>query len=123
MGLREAVQNAAQAGIAATGNIAETVNYDSMASTTYNVSAGTTSGEGFRYVTSMIFSTLSKEERSLASEQVELKAIVAQKDLQAIPTIHDEITRVVDYASTVYEMEDFKQDPAGATWSLLLRRK
>lgn len=122
MGLRDAVKKATSAAIAATGNIAETVNYDSMASATYDVSAGTTGGEGFRYVTSMIFSDKIRDDDG--PEHIDGKGLIAQNDLPVRPSIHDEVTRIVDYASTVYEVvPPIKEDPAGAHWSLMLRRK
>jgi len=120
MGLRDAIKNAAQAAIAATGDVAETVNYDAMGSATYDVSAGTPGGEGFRYVTTMIFS---KTVNETFGQSVALMGIVSQNDLPIHPATKDEVTRIVDEASTVYELVDFKEDPAGAIWMMGFNKK
>ncbi len=121
MGLREAIQAATGAAIKATGNIAVSTTYQAFVSTTYNASAGTqvvtrTTTGGV----SVIFDAFRLEQIDGQQIKPEDKlALVAQAEISGItPGVNDRITE----GSTVWEVQRVGVDPAGALWTLHVRK-
>ncbi len=121
MGLREALQAAAGAAIKATGNIAVSTTYQAFVSTTYNASAGTqtvtrtTTGN-----VNVIFDAFRLDQIDGAKIKPEDKlALVAQTQISGTtPGINDRISE----GSTIWEVQSVKVDPAGALWTLHVRK-
>lgn len=121
MGLREAIQAATGAAIKATGNIAISTTYQAFVSTTYNASAGThTTTRTTTGGVSVIFDAFRLDQIDGQKIKPEDKlALVAQAEISGTtPGANDRITE----GSTVWEVQGVKVDPAGALWSLHVRK-
>ena len=121
MGLREAIQAATGAAIKATGNIAVSTTYQAFVSTTYNASAGTdvTTRTTTGGVT-VIFDAFRLEQ--IDGQKIkpnDKMALVAQAQIPGTtPGLNDRLTE----GSTVWEVHGVRVDPAGALWSLHVRK-
>jgi hypothetical protein len=121
MGIKEALQGAAQAAIAATGNIAVSTNYHAHVSTAYDASAGTdtttfTTVTGVKVVFDE-FRIGQIDGQSIKPE--DKRAFVAQKDIPGVtPGANDQI----GHGGQTWEVQRARVDPAGALWDLQVRR-
>ncbi len=121
MGLRDAIQNAVNSAIIATGDIAVSTTYETFGSTTYNASAGTnvttrvTTGN-----VSVIFDMFRIDQIDGVNVKPEDKlALVAQKQIPGItPGINDRILE----GTVVWQVQRVNVDPAGAMWQLQVRK-
>ncbi len=121
MGLRETIQNATGSAIAALGNVAVSTNYRAFVSTTYNASTGvatttytTTAG------VSVVFDAFRLEQIDGEKVKPEDKiALVAQVQISGTtPNDNDQITE----GTKTWNVVKVGVDPAGALWSLQIRR-
>lgn len=121
MGLREAMQKAAEATVGALGTVGVSTNYQAFASTTYNASAGsavaaysTTAG------VTVIFDEFRLEQ--IDGEHVkpeDKKALIPSRSISGVtPKVND---RVVDGDGT-WTVVRVNADPAEALWTLQVRR-
>ena len=123
MGLRDTFKNAADTAITVFGDVAETAWYYQEGSAIYNVSTGNVSSIDSRYMISAIFSKYkSSEIDNSAILPTDLKMTIAQKKFTPVPHQHDYLEKLENYASVRYEVMDYQQDPAGATWVIQLRK-
>jgi hypothetical protein len=126
MGLRDTLTNAAKTAFVATGDIPETAYYyqDTYTSTAYDISTGVVSTTSASpYVVSMIFVQYSQKERESENiEPADMKGLIPQANISAVPAIDDHLYRVEAGASVRYDVIDREQDPAAALWKLQLRK-
>jgi len=123
MGLRDTFKNAAQTALSAAGDVVENAHLYQEGSSVHNVSSGTVSTIDSRYLLSAIFSKYKAYEIVGSHIQPhDLKATLAQKGFSPIPTVNDYVVRIEDNCSTRYDVVDVKQDAAGATWNLQIRK-
>lgn len=121
MSLRDAIQQAVQAGIVALDDLAGRAVYTSKGTPTYSATTGAVGGSSTALANvPMVFASYSKleidGEAVMAEDQ---KAIIAVLDLAATPTKNDVITKA---DGTVWSVISIKTDPAGAAWVLQVRR-
>lgn len=121
MSLRDAIQQAVQAGILSLDDLAERATYTSMATPSYDATTGTITKPSTSYASvPMVFTSFSRMEIDGEAVRAEdLKAIIATQDLTPTPTINDTITRA---DGTVWSVIGIRTDPAGAAWVAQIRR-
>lgn len=122
MGLRDTLQKAAQAVIAATGDIAETSVYLAFGSSTYNASAGSAVvAMATTESVPVIFDVFHfREIDGEAIQPGDRKAIIAALDLPGVsPSVRDQI-RLSN--GEVWRVHSTESDPAGAHYMLHVRR-
>lgn len=119
MGLRATIKQAARAGFAAAGDVAETVSYHTTVKGTYDPHAGATYGDsaGAYAVQAVCEDYSAIEVDGAAVRMSDVKALILQADLPVTPATDDRITR----GTTVYRVVAIGADPAGALWNLQLR--
>ena len=123
MGLKETFGAAAGTAFAAVGNIAESANYYARSSATYNVSAGTVTSQDSVYMVSGIFSNYkAKQVDGIKILNTDLQLFMPQSELPLEPTLHDYVERIEAGCSVRYEVLDYQQDAAKATWKVQLRK-
>ncbi len=121
MGLRETIQNATGSAIAALGNVAVSTNYRAFVSTTYNASTGVATTT---YTTvagvSVVFDAFRLEQIDGEKVKPEDKvALVAQTQIPGTtPNDNDQITE----GTQAWNVVKVNVDPAGALWSLQIRK-
>ncbi len=122
MGLRETMQAAAVAIVAAVGNIAASTNYHAVASVaTYNASSGAAGTTTYSTVHGVSVVFMEFEVEKVDGVQVlpeDKQALIAAGPLSAItPRPKDQILEV----STTWEVVRVGVDPAGAAYMLQVR--
>lgn len=123
MGLRETIQKAAAAAIAATGNIAVSANYEVFATTVYSASAGTASTtvstvEGVKVVIEDWSVYLVDGQHIQPNDR---KAIIAANAISGVtPSPQDRLTMAA--STEVWQVVRAMTDPASAAWTLQVRR-
>jgi hypothetical protein len=123
MGLRETLSNAAKTAFTATGDIPESVSYYTRGSVIYDASAGTTSVTDTRYLVSMIFVGYSQSEIDNANIlNSDVKGLIPQANLSAVPSMHDYVRRIISGTSVEYSVLNIEEDPAAAIWKFQLRK-
>lgn len=121
MGLQDTFKTAAQTIVAAFGDVAVSTNYESISSTTYNASAGTNAAV---YATvggvSVIFDVFSLKEIDGENIRAEdKKALIPANSIAAVtPSTDDRIIQ----AGVVWRVMNVETDPAGALWTLQVRK-
>ena len=120
MSLRGHVQSAVQAGLRATGDMRQSADYTSVATPSYDPSAGAiTLPKATHIGVPVLFTNFSRMEiDGQAIRAEDQKAIMATRDLPATPTVNDTIT-LAD--GIVWRVIGIKTDPAGAAWVLHVR--
>lgn len=123
MGLRETLSKGAQTAFTAAGDVPESATYYQIGSTSYDVSSGVASVPTTSYVASFIFTSYKNYE--LNNEHIEpadVKGIIPQANISALPVIDDYLFRVEAGASVRYDVVAVEKDPADALWKLQLRK-
>ncbi len=121
MGLRSAIQAAAQAAINATGDVAVSANYLSFTSATYNASAGTnvatySTVAGVKIIIDVF--TLKEMDGELV-RPADKKALIPGQALGSVtPAENDQVV----YDSVTWNVKEVMGDPADALWTLLIRK-
>ena len=121
MSLRAHIQQAVQAGIGAMDDLAESAIYASVATPSYDPTAGTvTKPTALHQGIPVVFTSFSRMEIDGEAVRAEdQKAMIPTRSLTPVPTINDTITRA---DGTVWSVMGIKTDPAGAAWVLQIRR-
>ena len=121
MGLQQTFKDAAQTIVAAFGDVAVSTNYEAIASTTYNASAGTNTAV---YATvagvSLIFDVFELKEidgQIIRSE--DKKALIPAKSISTVTPSTDD--RIVE-SGVVWRVMAVKVDPAKALYELHVRK-
>jgi archaellum component FlaF (FlaF/FlaG flagellin family) len=122
MSLRDAFKTAAQQAITAFGDVAVSTNYLSHTTTSYNVTAGTdTTSYSTKAGVTVIFDEFRVVEiDGIAVKPEDKKALIPAKSISGVtPGVNDQI--VAD-GSVTWEVQRVGSDPAGALWTLQVRR-
>ena len=122
MGYRESIAKAAQSALKSVGNIAEALTYVSISEGAYD----TTTGASLRTEVEYSLKAVVGSEKPAYGEPNAVKAghtgklfaLFASADLPIKPTTGDEVIR----GSERYKVLPIVQDPAGATYHLILER-
>ena len=125
MGLRSAILDAVSSAVSAVGDIAEDITYTVKAKGAYDVYSGQLASTDTDYTIKAIVSfddkTISGKASSTevgSSFTGELSVMFSAKGLSFTPKTDDVIVR----SNKSYSVTDIKQDPAGASYSLKLRK-
>lgn len=122
--LKSVIKNAARTAFSAIGDIKEQVAVDIYASSSYNVSTGVASAYSERALTSMVFTRYKVSQ--IDGERIQpndVMGLCTHDDLPITPNVDDQVTRIENYVSTVYDVISVQEDPARATWKLQLRKR
>lgn len=122
MGLSDAFKTAAEQVVAAFGDVAVSTNYHSHTTTSYSVTAGTdTTTYSTKAGVTVIFDEFRIAEiDGKAVKPEDKKALVPAKSISGVtPGVNDQ---VVTDGSVAWEVVNVRSDPAGALWTLQVRR-
>ena len=123
MGLNTVFQNAAKTAFGIFKDVAVSARYESVATTTYDASAGVVSTHSFTRMVSVIFTTY---KRSLVDgdriKPQDVKALILPTGLPAVPRANDTFHVVEAGCSTTYRVIDTKRDPALALYIMQARK-
>lgn len=121
MGLRDALRSAAEAAVAAVGDVAVSADYLSHSSSSYNASTGSLTAT-FATVAGvkMVFDEFRISEiDGVAVRPNDKKALVPAASLSGVtPGVEDQIV----HAGETWEVLGVRADPAGALYELQVRR-
>ena len=121
MGLRDALLSAVSSAISATGDIAETVTYRVKGNADYDVYSGQLAEDENDHTIKAIVSVASEDFRSGAisnGNTGELNVLFSSKGLTFTPKSNDLIIR----GSEVHKISKVDSDPAGASYTLTVRK-
>lgn len=124
MGLRDLFAGAAETIFTAAGDVPVAMYYYQHGSSVYDVSSGVVSTGVTLTVTTMVFENF--KQRDVTNDNIEptdMQGTFPQSYLPGInPSVKDHLQVIEAGASVRYDIVDKKQDPAGATWVLQLRK-
>ena len=124
MGLRDTFLKAGETIFKAAGDIPAAMYYYQHTSAVYDVSSGTVSTGASLTVTTMVFENFKQSERKNDNiEPTDMMGTLPQSYLPGItPSVKDHLQVIEAGVSVRYDVVNKKQDPAGATWVLQLRK-
>jgi hypothetical protein len=121
MGLRDALLNAVSSAITSTGDIAESITYRVKSNSVYDVYTGQMANDETDYTIKAIVSVLSSGVISGLKDvgnTGELFIMFSSKGLVFTPKTDDTIVR----SAEIYTIRKVDKDPAGASYSLTIRK-
>ena len=120
MGLKSTFQNAAETIIDAFGDVADTLNYHSLGTFSYNPITGgnTESGDSDVSIKAISDEIQSNEIQGRDVKMTDRKLLVANNDISVTPKVGDYVTISGDRFNVI----DYSADPAIALYTLFVRR-
>jgi len=122
MSLRDSIARSVESAFVTVGDIAEEITYNSRTDGTYNVTTGasshTTTVYTFQAIVSAFGSARVDRNEIMDGITADLSILFSSNDLAVTPDTNDTITR----DSQTYKVNQIIQDPAGATYRLIVGR-
>ena len=121
MGLRKAIASGAKAAMKAAGDIPVAAVFTNVTGTDYNPSTGVNSETKDDYpVSGLLYDYTAKEIADSGGriKSTDQKFMLLQEDLPIAPSLISYAT----ISAKKWNIEDYGQDPAGATWIFQLRK-
>lgn len=123
MGLDAVFQSAARTAFGIFKDVAVSARYETVATTTYDASAGVVSTFGYSRMVTMIFARYDR--RLVDGDRIkpqDVKALVLPDGLPANPKADDVFHVLEQSCSVTYRVIDSKRDPASALYIMQARK-
>lgn len=123
MGLGDVFKKAAVTAGNIFGDVFASVRYEQISSSVYDVSAGVASAISTSVVQKVLFATY--DTREIPGSHIQpgdVRGLIVQTGFVFHPKIHDQVHRIEQGVSTIYEVVDVSEDPAHAIWEVQLRK-
>ena len=124
--LAQTIKKSLNAGFNALGDVKVTLEYQSVVTVIRNTVSGYSSARVQQYQVEGVFGSFRQNETITGGEvnpTMDQKFICLQENLPATPTTRDTAKQIMGGQVKHWDVIGHKQDPAGATWVLGLRRR